>query len=208
MRVTTILLMLMGLTSSFCFGQSGYEKAMEKAFQYWSEGKTKEAAALFERVSQAETDNWLPTYYTANVLIATSFSVDSMELRTAMLKKAEKNIALAHERSPDNSEILTLEGVLYTSYVAMDPAVYAMQYSNKIMNLHTKAIELDPKNPRAQVNKIEYEMGSARFFGQDLRPFCDRMKEIIPLFKEQESEVPFAPSWGIERAEQVANSCS
>lgn len=188
-------------------GQDQYTAGMGKAFQLWGEGKGMEAVAMFERISQAEHENWLPTYYAANVLIAESFQTKDQAKVNEMLEKAAAHIKEAHERSPDNSEIVTMEGLLYTGYVAMDPATYGMMYSPKIMGLHTKAIELDGKNPRAHANAIEYEMGSARFFGTDLKTFCERLEAVKPLFENQKSDVPFYPSYGIERVAENQKEC-
>jgi len=203
-----LLLILMGVFSwTGLFAQGNYEKGMQKAFQHWEAQETEQAVALFERIAQAESERWLPSYYAANVLISSSFMTQDKSRKQALLEKAKAYIAEAHERSSENSEVHTLEGLLYTAYVAMDPQTYAMQYGQKIMDLHQKAITLDKNNPRAHANLIEYEMGTARFFGQDLAPFCKRMQKVIPLFENQEKEMPFAPTYGLERAQRVAQSC-
>ena len=189
------------------FAQGQYEAGMAKGFELWSAGKSNEAIAMFERISQAEQNNWIPTYYAANVLITQSFSPGELSERFAYLESAKEHIAECHKRSPQNSEIYTLEGMLYTGYVAADPGTYGMTHSQKIMELHAKAIELDPKNPRAHANSIEYEMGSARFFGQDLSPFCKRLEKVLPMFEEQNGAEAFAPSYGKERVEQVLAEC-
>ena len=195
------------LTATIVKSQSQYEQGMTKAFELWGEGKSNEALALFERIAQAEVNNWVPLYHAANVIISAQWNETDMTKKNAMLDKAKEIIAEAHKRDENNSELTTLEGMLYTSYVAMDPGTYGMKYSPIIMQLHNKAIALDPENPRAHANKIEYEMGSARFFGNDLTPFCIQMKEIIPKFENQKTDIPFAPSYGIERAKEVAASC-
>lgn len=207
MKNQFLFILICVLSGTSLIAQGNYEKGMQKAFQHWEAQETEQAVALFERIAQAEPERWLPSYYAANVLISTSFMTQDKAQKQAMLEKAKTYIAEAHQRSPENSEIHTLEGLLYTAYVAMDPQTYAMQYGQKIMDLHQKAIKLDEKNPRAQANLIEYEMGTASFFGQDLQPFCERMQKIIPLFENQQVEVPFAPSYGLERAQQVAQSC-
>lgn len=202
-----IYTLVLAFVSSSMFAQDAFEQGMGQAFQLWQEGKTTESAALFERISNAEKDNWLPPYYAANVLIVSTFSEGTMEEKDAKLEKAKTLIAEAHKRSEDNSEIYTMEGVLYTGYVAMDPGTYAMQLSNKIMNLHSKAVELDPENPRAQFNMVEYEMGGAKFFNQDLSVFCERIEKTIPLFENQKSEGMFYPSYGIQRAQEALANC-
>ena len=201
------------LAISLCFAtisiaQSQYESGMNKAFGLWKEGKNSEAVALFERIAQAEKDNWIPMYHAANLLISDQFQLKDVTVKNDMLKKAKGIIENAHKRSENNSELLTLEGMLYTAYVAMDPDTYGMKYAPIIMQLHGKASGINPNNPRALANQIEFEMGSARFFGNDLSPFCEKMKEIIPKFENEKPSEPFAPSHGLERAKQIADSCN
>jgi len=207
MKKLILVFALALITATIVKSQSLYETNMEKAFGFWNDGKATEAVALFERIAQAEEDEWIPLYHAANVLISTQFRIQDLTQRNAMLEKAKGIIAEAHQRSENNSELTTLEGLLYTGYVSMDPGTYGMKYSAKIMQLHNKAVAMNPDNPRALANKIEYEMGTAAFFGNDTAPFCEQMKEIIPKFENQKLSEPFAPSYGIERAKKVANSC-
>ncbi len=202
-----VILIMLGLIGT-AQSQSQYEAGMGQAFGLWSDAKPIEASALFERIAQAEKDNWLPYYYAANTLITASFETKDATMINEILKKAAGFITKAQELSPDNSEIITLEGLLYTGYVAMDPMTYGMQYSNKIINLHARAIELDAENPRAQLNKIEYEMGSARFFGTELSTFCDAIESTKPLFENQESSIPFYPNYGVDRVSILLKQCN
>ena len=189
------------------YSQSQYDSGMQKGFGLWKENKAMEASALFERIAQAEKDNWIPYYYAANTLITASFESKDATKTNEILKKAATFIEKANKLSPDNSELRTLEGLLYTGYVAMDPATYGMQYSGKIMNLHAEAIELDPANPRAQLNKIEYEIGSARFFGTALSTFCDAIVGTKPLFDNQKKPSAYYPNYGVDRIELLQKQC-
>ena len=195
------------LLTTLVFGQGKYEQGMQKAFDYWQQNLPLEASALFERIALAEQDNWLPPYYAANTLIVAAFTTEDASQTNEMLEKAKSFIATAQERSPDNAEVITMEGLLYTGYVAMAPETYGMKYSPKIMALHGKALELDPTNPRAQLNSIEYEIGSARFFGTDLKTFCDRLEAVRPAFDKVKSDVPFYPKYGAERIDEIKQQC-
>ncbi len=207
-----IILVLSLIVTSLVFAQAQgqYESGMQQAFKLWEDKKPVESVALFERIGQAEPKKWQPLYYAAQFLIVQTFQDGKMTIedKSLLLEKAKEIIANAHKRSPDNSEIWTLEGLLYTGYVAMDPNTYGMMYTSKIMGLHAKAVELNPNNPRAHANQIEYEMGGARFFKQDLAPFCERLKKVLPMFDQQELKEPFDPSRGKERVEEVIKSCS
>ncbi len=192
----------------FLSAQGKYEAGMNQAFELWTSSKKGESIALFERIGKAANDNWIPIYHAANFLIVESFETEDKKLRFEKLKKAEGLISEAHKRSPDNSEILTLEGMLYTGYVAADPGQYGMAYSQKIMELHYNAIKLNPDNPRAKANSVQFEMGTARFFGEDMAPYCKKLKEILPLFDTQKSDVPFAPSGGKKMLEETIAQCN
>lgn len=204
---TIIVLGCLSVLSFMAHGQS-YEKAMKEAFELWDENKDEQAVALFQRIAQAEPDQWLPSYYAANVDIVDAFNQAEEAQVEALLERAKDNIEEAKRRSPDNSEITTLEGSLYTAYVTMNPAVYGQRYSGKIMRLHEEAIALNPDNPRAHMNLIEYEMGYARFMGQDMSAQCELMKTVVALFDEYENEEPFAPQYGKERALQIIENCN
>jgi len=202
-----IIIFTLLIVGDTIIAQDAFTEGMKKGLHLWSEGKAMEASALFERISLAEKDNWIPCYYAAQTLITESFKNGEPSRKNEILEKAKAFVDTAHERSPNNSEITTLEGLLYTGYVAMDPATYGMKYSQKIMELHQRAIALDNENPRAHANLIEYEMGSAKFFNQDQAPLCGKMEKVLPLFESQTTEVPFAPSYGKERVEEVIKNC-
>lgn len=200
------LLMLIG-TVNTTKAQGQYEAGMGQAFALWTEQKPIEASAMFERIAKAEKDNWIPYYYAANTLIVASFESKDATKTNEILKKAASFLEAGHAVSPDNSELITMEGLMYTGYVAMAPETYAMQYSNKIMNLHEKALSLDKDNPRAHLNKLEFEMGGARFFGKDMATFCPGLEELRPLFANQKAPEPFYPSYGDQRIATLKKQC-
>ena len=204
----TIISLALIFCCSHVQSQDRYTEGMKQAFQLWEENKTDEASAIFQRIAQAEKDNWIPYYYATSTLVTATFTTKDKSQANEKLEKAKELIAQAHEISPENSELLTLEGLLYTGYVAMDPQTYAMQYSSKIMGLHEHALKIDDTNPRAHFNKIEYEIGTAKFFKQDLRTFCEALEGTRTLFESQESDVPFYPSYGLERLGQTLTSCN
>lgn len=203
-----ILTILFFMVINQVTAQSRYEDGMKNALTLMQKGQFIEAEALFERIGQAEKDNWIPIYQAANVLITQSFITEDKKEVATQLEKAEKLIAEAHRRSENNSEIYTLEGLLYTGYIVMDPGTYGMQYSGKILSLHQKALEINPNNLRAQINITQYQMNQARFFGKDLSQYCQKFEKIIAKFDEEVVNVPFAPSGGKQRAQDLLAQCN
>jgi hypothetical protein len=179
---------------------------MQKAFQLWATEPI-EASNLFERIASAESDNWLPLYYAAQINILQSFGLQDEEILTAQLNRAQDLLNDATAISKDNSEIIVLQALLHTAWVAYDGATYGMTLSGKVSALYAQAEQLAPDNPRVILNKAEWGMGSARYFGQDTQPFCKDVERSLELFTNFKPESPYHPKWGKERAEQILKSC-
>ena len=203
-----LIIILVLFVTSLTNAQGNYQKGMQKAFELWGNNETVEASNLFERIAAAEPDNWLPTYYAAQINIVKSFGETNEEIITANLKKAQDLINDATAISKNNPEILVLQALLDTAWVAYDGGTYGPTLAAKVASTYAKAEQLDPTNPRVVFGKAEWGMGSARYFGQDIRPFCRDIERSIELFANFKPETSFHPNWGKERAEQVfAETC-
>ncbi|NMH29240.1 hypothetical protein [Flavobacterium silvaticum] len=187
--------------------QSKYEEGMKKAFELWGQGKDSEASAMFERIAAAEKNNWLPNYYVALVNTTASFKTKDRAQVSALLDKAQKALDIEFDKQPLNSELLVLQALIYTGWVAFDPMTYAMKYSAQVTDLYDKAQKADPTNPRAVFGKAEYEMGGAKYFGSDTAPMCAEVKRSIDLFGKFKPETPFHPKWGLDRAIETLKDC-
>ncbi len=203
-KVVTIALFLF---ATVAMAQDQYTKGMQKAFQLWGEGKISEASNLFERIATAEKDNWLPAYYVSQVNTVASFGEKDKETLVKQLEKAQEFVDIAKAISPDNSEILVQQAMIHTAYVAFDGATYGMTLSGEVVALYQKAAKLAPENPRVVLSKAEWDMGSARFFGQDVTPYCKEVERSLELFANFKPESEFHPNWGKERAQAVIENC-
>ena len=188
--------------------QDQYAEGMQKAFQLWGEGKSAAASNLFERIASAETDNWLPYYYVAQINTIASFGEKDQEKLTQQLEKAQEFIDLAKAISPNNPEIMVQQAMTYTAWVAFDGAAYGMTLSGKIVALYKEAAQLAPENPRVVFSKAEWDMGSAKYFGQDTTPYCKDVERSLELFDTFKPESDFHPNWGKERAEMTLKNCN
>lgn len=203
-RITTITLFLI---TTISLAQDQYTKGMQKAFQLWGEGKTTEASNMFERISNAEMDNWLPYYYVSSINTIASFGEKDKEKLTQQLEKAQEFIDLAKAISPNNPEILIQQAMIHTAWIAFDGATYGMTLSGKNAALYAKALQLAPDNPRVVFSKAEWDMGSAKYFGQDTTPYCKDVERALELFDTFKAESDFHPNWGKDRATQIAEKC-
>jgi len=153
-------------------------------------------------------DNWLPPFYVAQINVLYSFNEKDEEKLSAQLKKAQDFLNDAKALSKENAEILVLQAQLYTAWVVFDGAKYGMTYSPKIAQLYQEAYKIEPENPRVASGKVEWDLGTARFFGQDTAPFCEDLKKAVALYDTYEPKGPFHPNGGAEYARgSLAQNC-
>jgi hypothetical protein len=202
-----LIIILVVLATSLLSAQSNYEKGMQKAFELWGSNNPIEAANMFERIANAEPENWLPNYYAAQINIVNSFGLSDEKQLTAQLSKAQDLINDATAISKNNPEILVLQALLYTSWVAYDGATYGMTMSPKVVAIYTQAEQIDPQNPRVVYCKAEWGIGGAKYFGQDTKPFCKELERALELFANFKPETPFHPNWGEDRTKMLLESC-
>ncbi len=198
-----LLIIAIALLSFSGIAQTKYQKGMEKAFDLWKTDKPWEAANIFERISQVETDNWLPPFYVAQINIFNSFSEKDKEKMVAQMDTARDFLNDAKALTENNAEMLVLEAQLLTAWVVYDGQQYGMKYSAKIAELYQKAFEIESDNPRVVLGKAEWDIGSARFFKQPTDKYCADIERAIELFETYEPKGEFYPQGGGEHARQV-----
>jgi len=204
-RIVTVLVIF--LVSQVTSSQTKFEQGMKQAFQLMEENKNEEAANAFERIAQVETDNWLPYYNLALLKARTTFEMKDKPKVAAQLKAAEEFADKADDISPDNSEIYVLKAFINVAKIVMDPMTYGASLSPETIDLYQKAIRLNKNNPRAHSGLVEFEMGGARYFGQDLAPHCKRLQATIALYDNFKPESKFHPNWGKEWVQEVLKTC-
>ncbi len=205
----TIIVILISLISFSGISQTPYQKGMQKALDLWSAEKPMEAVNLFERIAKAEPDEWLPPFYVSYILVIEGFSeTDEAKLKSQM-DKAMLFMNDAKTIAKDEVEIKLLDALWYTVWVAQDGAVYGMKYGGKVTGIYQEAIAIAPNNPRVILNKAEWDIGGAKFFGQSTEPFCKEIQRAIELFEDLTPKGEFYPQGGKERAQNlIEENCS
>ncbi|MFY7729731.1 MAG: hypothetical protein ACOVRN_09465 [Flavobacterium sp.] len=202
--ITTAFLFICSLLTA----QTQYENGMKKAFTLWGEGKSAEASALFERIASAEKGNWLPGYYVALVNTTEAFKTKDKDKISALLAKAQTAQDAATALSANNPELLVMQAMIYTAWLVYDPMTNGMKYGPKINEIYAKAMALAPNNPRVVFSKAEYDLGSAKYFGNDTKPICAEVERSLGLFDNFKPETPFHPNWGKDRAVAAQAQCA
>ena len=203
MKYITIILLLVGIsTNGQEINNSKYIGAMTSTISKMYSGDLQNTINKFTRISNAEKDEWLANYYIAYLYTINSFGETDKQKAFYYLELAKSAVDKAHEVS-DNSELTTIEALINTAYIAKDPMTYAPKLGDETTKLYDKAIAQDSLNPRALYLKAQFEMGTAKFFGKDLSPYCKKVKEAIKLFDTFNQKSTIHPIWGKKQAQQI-----
>lgn len=194
---------------------SPYQKAMKKEISNLEKAdslsKFQQSANAFARISQLNPGAWQPYYYGALAYIYQGLDGSlSLQKKDEALAKAEELIKKADVISPNNSEIVTLEGFKVMAEVSADPGSRGQSLSGAVMYNFGKALSIDPKNPRATVLMGQMEYGTAKFFHSGTEKACGLVKKSQTLFEEQPVETLTAsllPTWGGSLAGRLAKVC-
>ena len=204
--MTKIITTLLLIAVQFLFSQSEFDNAMKEAFQNWNEGKITEATAIYERIGSVEQNNWLPYYYASMVQVTSAFNEKDKEKMKQKITNAQE---LLDNLVGDmrNDEVLVIQAMIYTAWIMYDPMTNGMKYSGLGGETYQKALAMNPKNPRAIFGRAELEMGTAKFFGQDIKHLCSKIEEAVAIFKVEKPASPNHPKWGLNRAEAILKNC-
>lgn len=206
--ITSLLLFIYGFTFAQSSATSSpYEQGMGKAMGLWKEGKGAEATAVFERIASVEKTNWLPNYYVAYINTIEVFKLQDKSKAPELLDKAQQALDNATAVSPNNPELMVVQALIYNAWIVQDPMTNGMKYGGKAMEQYYKAQALAPENPRVVFSKARFEIGSARYWGKDIKPMCAEVERSIGLFAKFKPESAFHPSWGLEKANEALAKC-
>jgi len=198
-----ILLLFSLLMFTFnSYADDKYVTAMKKNLAMLDTASTAASFQLiansFERIANAEKDEWLPYYYASYLLTVSTFIDTVAERKDSYLDKADLLITLADSLQPDNSEIYTVKAVISQGRLIVDPQNRWMKYGPMFSNLISKARELDPTNPRPVFVYAQSVFYTPEQFGGGKDKALPIFKEAEEKFKNFVPESELHPNWGEE----------
>ncbi|HYH16466.1 MAG TPA: hypothetical protein VD794_14655, partial [Flavisolibacter sp.] len=155
----SVMLFFSGLLVMTAFAQNEkYIKAMEAKVQVVESTRNVEGlrdlANAFERIGEAEKNQWQPYYYAALAQVNTGLFMSNGQMGGLADKldpiadKAEELINKAEAISKDNSEIYVVKKMIATLRMMGDPMNRYMQYGPQAQQALETARKLNPDNPR------------------------------------------------------------
>jgi len=153
-----IILLLINLALAQLLSAQDYDQNMQKALESWHAGNAVEASAQFEKIAESTKDKWLPNYYVGLVNATGAFNVQDYNQADAMLKKGQTAMDTELAKSPENPELLVVQALIYTAYLAKDPAMNGQLYYPKVNEIYAKAMAIAPENPRVVMEKAMFDL--------------------------------------------------
>jgi hypothetical protein len=189
-----------------------YAAAMEKNLAMFDSARTTEAfqslAAAFERIGDAEKNQWLPYYYAGLALTISAWTdtrVDKDANAERIKTLCDKADALTNENS-DKSEILAIRNMAATQQMLVDPQNRYMTYGQEGAGYLAKAKELDPNNPRLAYLEGAGIFGTPEQFGGGKAKAKPVLEKAVALFQAAHPKALY-PRWGQPQAEDMLKQC-
>ncbi|WPP48645.1 hypothetical protein [Catalinimonas niigatensis] len=186
---------------------NGYEQAMKKGMDDLQNAGSPEAmnqvANYFERIASVETVQWLPNYYAAYIRINLGF----MEQSDEQLDQVQTHLDQMMNKQKDESEVMALQGYLHMIRISLDPANHGPQLAPKTLETLSKAVQMNPENPRALMLLAQMQYGTAQFFKSDTGEACQMVAKSLTLFEQEKVASTFSPAWGKEIAQSIQQEC-
>jgi len=184
-----------------------YEATMRDCIQQLADAEEEaEYATLaqqFERIANAEADQWHPYYYQAFCLVARSFQAEGSDARDELVDAAQAALDKAGELAADAGEVAALQARIYQARLSVDPAGRTMTFGPKTTMYLAEAAEKYPRNPRVLFLLGQNLFHTPAAFGGGAERALPPLQGAIALFENVPVTDPLGPSWGQEQAEAV-----
>ena len=206
----TIFILSAILVASASFAQmpEKFVKAMEAKIALIDSAHTAEGftdlANAFERIADAEKNQWLAYYYAAycNASAGTLAGAggDMMAAKAdktdPYADKADKQIKKAEELAKSNSEIFIVKKMIATLRMLGDPMNRYMTYGPEAQAMLDEAKKLNPDNPRVYILEGQDKFYTPEQYGgskEEAKVLFERAQKLYDTFKPETS---IHPSWG------------
>jgi tetratricopeptide (TPR) repeat protein len=206
----TIFILFAIFVASFSFAQmpDKFVKAMEAKIALIDSTHTVEGytdlANAFERIADAEKNQWLAYYYAAycNASAGTIAGAggDMMAAKAdktdPYADKADKQIKKAEELAKNNSEIFIVKKMIATLRMLGDPMNRYMTYGPEAQAMLDEAKKLNPDNPRVYVLEGQDKFYTPEQYGgskEEAKVLFEKAQRLYNTFKPETS---IHPGWG------------
>lgn len=206
----TFLILLCGFFSLTGMAQSEkYVRAMQQLVPaidttYSVEGLTS-LANSFQRIADAEKNQWLPYYYAALAHVNAAYMMTRGTMGMAdktdpLADKAEQLLGKAESLSGENSEVYCVKKMIASLRLIGNPQNRYMTYGPEAEQALAKAESLDPTNPRVTLLQAQDKLFTPEQFGGSKAEAKQLLEEAIKKFETFKPQSDLHPAWGMRSA--------
>lgn len=151
----------------------------------------------FQRIADAEKNQWLPYYYAAYLTALQGIMIQDNTQKDALADKAGSLLSAAQRiLNKDNSELYVVTSMIATIRLTVDPQTRYMTYGPEITAAIQKSEKLDPTNPRPVLLEAQNVFYTPESFGggkEAAKPLFEKASKLLGTFKP---ETELSPVWG------------
>lgn len=209
-KIFLALLALAGVTQGFAQSEK-FIKAMTTNIAQWDSAKTADEmlalSANFERIADAEKNQWLPYYYASLSEVIYAFMKNDVANNDALAGKAEELLTKADVMQPNNSEISCVKAMIATLRMLVNPQQRWQQYGAVIQNELENAKKQDPTNPRPYYLQGQNLRNTPEQFGGGCNTAKPLLEEAIKKYEAFKPASSISPGWGKSQVEKTLAGC-
>lgn len=163
-------------------------------------------ANAFERIAEAEKNQWLPYYYAALATVNSGYSIPGAMNGGMAAKldpiadKAEQLLNKADALNPNNSEIYIIRKMIASLRMIADPMARFMKYAPEAAQALATAKKLDPENPRVYLMEGQDKYYTPEQYGGSKAEAKTLLETAIAKYDAFKPGSTIAPTWGLNIA--------
>ncbi|MFY0253477.1 hypothetical protein ACDQ55_05910 [Chitinophaga sp. 30R24] len=157
----------------------------------------------FERIADAEKNQWLPYYYAAYTQVMQALILKDKAQIDPLADKAEANLDKAEALSPKNTEISCIRSLIATARLTVDPMSRGVKYGMEAASQLQQAKAYDPGNPRVYLLEGQSQLFTPEQFGGSKTKAKVTLTLALEKFASFKPASSIAPHWGEPYARQL-----
>ena len=208
---TLILSLFIVLISLSGISQTNYESAMAKGLEEFQNARTidemNKAAGYFDRIAAAETEEWLPLYYSSFIHCLISFQSEDVEKMQLHIDAAQEKMDAAMEIEDQESELYALQGMIYQAQIMTNPQVNGALYMGRANGVLTTAMKLNPENPRVFYLQGLMVLNTPSEYGGGKQAALPLLEQAVKLYESFKPAKKINPGWGKDDCLNMLAQC-
>jgi hypothetical protein len=162
----------------------------------------------FERIANAEKNQWLPYYYAAFCQVNYGFMEQDKDKVDVIADKATDFINKADSLMPNNSEISCIKSMIASCHMLVNPMQRYMEYGPESNSNMEKAMEQDPANPRPYYLKGQGLKYTPEQFGGGCKTAKPALQTALDKYAAFKPASELHPNWGQAQVEGLIKTCN